>query len=126
MTNWSSPNLARATADSASIMIARSTSVAVARCSPRTAIGVSHESQSRMANATGWTNRAYCCVYSRNSHSSHLAMVQQYLAVGDMPNREPRVRSDAEGTIPESETCAGEHFSVAPAYTPGRLLTWRI
>jgi hypothetical protein len=35
-----------------------------------------------------------------------------------MPNKEPRVRSAAEGTTPESETCAGEHFSVAPAYTP--------
>src|SRR5271163_2342356 len=57
--NFSAPHLARATADNTSIIKAFSASVASLRWSPRTAIGVSHESQSRIVNLNGWTNWQY-------------------------------------------------------------------
>src|SRR5690348_8633150 len=73
-----SPHLARAISDNASIMKARSCSVALVRCSPSTAIGVSHESQSSIVNLNGWVNVAYHGVYSFNSHKSHFAMRQGF------------------------------------------------
>src|SRR6266849_8168830 len=76
--NSPSPHLLRAISDSASIMKARSCSVAAARCSPSTAIGVSHESQSSIVNLNGWVNVAYHGVYSFNSHKSHFAISQGF------------------------------------------------
>src|SRR6266481_2915473 len=76
--NSPSPHLLRAISGSASIMKARSCSVAAARCSPSTAIGVSHESQSSIVNRNGWVNVAYHGVYSFNSHKSHFAMRQGF------------------------------------------------
>src|SRR5713226_8345985 len=76
--NSLSAHLARALSDSASIMKLRSCSVARVRCSPSTAIGVSHESQSSIVNLNGWVNVAYHGVYSFNSHKSHFAMRQGF------------------------------------------------
>src|SRR2546428_11131227 len=78
--NSPSPYFERATSDSASTMKTRSSAVGSARCSPRTAIGVSHESQSRMVKRKGCVKLAYQGVYSFNSHKSHLAMVHHCLA----------------------------------------------
>src|SRR5205085_8360149 len=72
---WSSKNqppgyLASATLPSSRRKTSFSSSVGALRCAPRTAIGTSHESQSRIAKRKGSVNSAYHVVVRASSQSS--------------------------------------------------------
>src|SRR5580698_10386634 len=115
MMNSPSPYFDRATSDSASTMNARSSAVGSFRCSPSTAIGVSHESQSRIVKRKGWVKLAYQGVYSFNSHRSHLAMMHHQLAGSPLRDK------CREGRCSLCRSDRKSPHSVAPARLPQKF-----